>query len=181
MLRIHRRVAARSMVLATNNTRSFSARGGIVKATNPAGSGLMMPWAVLARVVVSVGGVVAQSLFQSWVEEMSRRAKENEAHAAATELPMSIPQALEVLGIAHPDPRSVVVPLQGSYRTVATENFRKYMAKAQLPVGGSPYLAGKFSTAYRLLVDESWDAEAQHKAKAELTSNNSDGDSNLKR
>jgi hypothetical protein len=142
---------------------------GLIRRTN-GGSALMMPWAALGRVVFAVGAVLAQALLQTWAEEQAKKSTEETTYTETVQAVMSVPEALEVLRIVHPDPKNVQVPLQdGALRQAAKENFEKYMARAQAQgEGRSDYLAGKFSAAYRLLVDGDWDANAKARAEQQL-------------
>ena len=147
-------------VVAQRRSYATSGSRGIVRRT---GGPLMMPWGAIGRIVVAIGSAVIPALMTAWAEEQARRQGERQTYAQATNQPMSVPEALMVLRLEHPSPQSCPAPLTDpAMKEAARANFEKYMAKAQGPGDArSDYLAGKFSAAYRLLVDPEWDRDAK--------------------
>eukprot|EP00744_Colponema_vietnamica_P021249 GILI01030319.1.p1 GENE.GILI01030319.1~~GILI01030319.1.p1 ORF type:complete len:173 (+),score=31.47 GILI01030319.1:65-583(+) len=73
---------------------------------------------------------------------------------------MSPTEALQILNVN----TNLALPLRGEEdRKKATENFMNYFEKAK--DSDSLYLQGKLSQAYRLAVDENWDAGKQEGGK----------------
>ena len=133
-------------------------------AFRPSGVNRFLPWAFIARLAA---GVVAQSVYDAHRAESAKQRKQNgpaasaaaASHAHSDAPTMSTEEALGVLNVARPaGSRPPRLPLEGAERQAATANFKRYLhASGRGGAAASPYLAGKFSLAYRRLVDTEWD------------------------
>jgi hypothetical protein len=167
--RLPRRAAARTaapvtaFALASSSASArptpsmASNRVALFRATPPA----LLPWPIIIRVVGSIVTVIGKTLWDAHRAEATKMATEAIKNAATPPPQMAVAEALQVLHVAvKGDPMLVEVPLTGPMREEAVLHFHKYM-KAACETGPAPseYLQGKFSAAYRVLVDERWDDE----------------------
>jgi hypothetical protein len=116
---------------------------------------------LIARVVAGVAMVVVQSLWDAHKAEAARLARQYGSQAQQAKLQLTHTESLAILGMD----QTLKAPLKGKDAEAATAHFKALFAKAQAV--DSPYLQGKFSGAYRVLVDPVWDAEEVKKAQEE--------------
>ena len=83
-----------------------------------------------------------------------------DADTVAEQQPLSIIDALAILNVNSPP--SIQVPLTGSLKDDAKTNFDRFFASAEHVQ--NPYLQGKISGAYRVLVDPQWDSNVSDSA-----------------
>jgi hypothetical protein len=160
--------SSRRWAHATSNT-------GLIRRTQ-AGA-LMSPWGIIGRVIFGVVLELSRTIFVEWMSKQKEQQAEEAQYATTAASSMSVPEALSILRLTVPDPKNVVAPLQdAALREAAKANFDRFMARAQQSgEGRSDYLAGKFSGAYRLLVDADWDKAVRDTLEAAAAANGTSG------
>ena len=133
----------------------------------------LSPLRLVLRLIVPLVPIVIE-MGARWLEhERQRRAFESEAMAHMTR-PVTNEEALQILAVPSTIEGALAAPLAPGTRAraLADENFLKFFTACQPDPASesagdtgakcvrSDYLAGKFSAAYRQLVDPKWDEPA---------------------
>lgn len=130
--------------------------GGLVRRTPT-----LLFWPIVGRIVAGVAIVVLQSMWDAHRSEAARLARVYGSDQQQAKLSMTREEALAVLGVQSASPKASGL-LQGAEAAEATARFQRFFRDAS--AAENVYLQGKFSGAYRILVDPQWDA-----AHADLT------------
>lgn len=148
-------------------------------------SGWLVPSAPLFHPIINAVIRLAMALLpfaleylERWAAQERYRRSQRDESRAQMHRPMTVAEARDILGVPSTTPGADRVPFQKGTeaRRIADANFRKFFescqppsptadespegksdAKQAQPGVRSAYLAGKFSGAYRLLVDDKWD------------------------
>lgn len=140
-----RRQATRLTVVIPPTSRHCGS--GLIKLTQP-----LLIWPIIGRVVAGFAIVVLQSLWEAHRAEAARLARQYGTEAQQSTLSLTREESAAILGVSLPAGGR----LEGADAAVATANFRRLFLAARRC--HNPYLQGKLSGAYRVLVDSNWDA-----------------------
>ena len=124
--------------------------GGLMRRTSP----LLIP-PIVARVIAGFAMVVIQSLWDAHQAEAAKLARQYGSHTQQAKLKLTPAEALQILNL----PAETKVPLSPADQMLAKQHFQSLFEKAKEME--NPYLQGKFSGAYRVLVDPKWDENAE--------------------